>query len=83
MLAMEEKILLERTDEERKRDKIAMAKARTMMNILEKRAQNRGQLRETGITLQLYKTLNKMHPQKRKDRLKILYESGEERERRE
>ena len=80
MLAMEEKILLERTGEERKQDKIATAKARMMMNILEKRAQNRDQMRQAGITLQLYKTLIKMHTQKRKECLKILYETGEERD---
>ena len=80
MLAMEEKILLERTGEERKQDKIATAKARMMMNILEKRAHDRDQLRETGATLQLYKTLNKTHAQKTNECLKILYESGGGRE---
>ena len=82
MLAMKEKILLERTDAELEQEEIANAKARMMMKILEKRAQNRDQQRETGMTLQLFKTLSKMYMQKRKERLKILYETGEEREKR-
>ena len=61
MLAMKERMLLERTDKELKQDKVAMAKARMTTTILEKRTKNRDQMRESGATLQLYRTLKKTH----------------------
>ena len=67
MLAMKERMLLERTDKELKQDKIALTKARMAMAILGKRTKNRDQLRESGITLQLYRILKKMHTETGKE----------------
>ena len=71
MQALKEKTLLGRTDEELKRDKDALFKARWTMKTLEKWAQKRDNLRAAGITLQLLKTLSMMCAQQRKEFQKI------------